>query len=401
MASTVMTGTTSFSSRAPPGEETQTKLNALSNQFDNFFGDLEEETAVRKKAEDSRVTRIERELGRLEKAINVETRRRIEATKAIQLQYEEKLEAMQTSFREQIKASTDALRAEIRGLHDHIARLEARMDEERENREREIQRHNHDVLSKFDAHTKEFEIEKVTRLEREAQLLKRIGDEAFRVQQKIAQERIHRDGEIVQMKDEFWAATKSRDKADEVFKSEMLRKMGVVQRELDVETKARELSEEQLVNAINDYTKALQDGLRVINRTRDARARASGRPSSSREPYAQSQPRAGLGGAVPMMYVRVKRKNQTMFVYAEPSDTVGALKGKIEGIVQVSPAEMRLYADTESSAHAMADKDTLEKLGVQPEQALALVFKLPGTDDFEPIEIASDAAQLGDGEKAD
>lgn len=110
----------------------------------------------------------------------------------------------------------------------------------------------------------------VTRLEREAQLLKRIGDEAFRVQQKIAQERIHRDGEIVQMKDEFWAATKSRDKADEVFKSEMLRKMGVVQRELDVETKARELSEEQLVNAINDYTKALQDGLRVINRTRPA-----------------------------------------------------------------------------------------------------------------------------------
>jgi len=111
-------------------------------------------------------------------------------------------------------------------------------------------------------------------------------------------------------------------------------------------------------------------------------------------------------------------------------------------LLQVSPAEMRLYADTESSAHAMADKDTLEKLGVQPEQALALVFKLPGarqragrlgangrmdrslrgsrdaritphrrlcaraavragTDDFEPIEIASDAAQLGDGEKAD
>lgn len=88
------------------------------------------------------------------------------------------------------------------------------------------------------------------------------------MQQKIAQERIQRDGEIVQMKDEFWAATKARDKADEVFKSEMLRKMAVVQRELDVETKAREQSEEQLVNAINDYTKALQEGLRVINRTR-------------------------------------------------------------------------------------------------------------------------------------
>ena len=104
-------------------------------------------------------------------------------------------------------------------------------------------------------------------MEREAQLLKRIGDEAFRIQQKISQERIARDGEIAEMKTEFWQATKSRDKADEVFKSEMLRKMAVVQREIDVETKARELSEEQLVNAINDYTKALTDGLKVINRT--------------------------------------------------------------------------------------------------------------------------------------
>lgn len=344
-----MTGMTAFSARAPPGEETVTKLNALSSQFNNFFGDLEEETAVRKKAEDSRVARIERELGRLEKAINIETRRRIEATKALQVQFEERLDGIQAAFREQIKSNTEALHAEIAALNDKIGQLEVRMDEERENREREIQRHNKDVLDKFDAHTREFEIEKascmgharergvfdlehvlcilqrfgevkllllsvhnrakasltlpkqdcqsllrlhaarssphparnrrriplccaeqVTRLEREAQLLKRIGDEAFRIQQKIAQERIHRDGEMVQMKDEFWAATKTRDKADEVFKSEMLRKMAVVQRELDVETKARELSEEQLVNAINDYTKSLQEGLHVINRTRPA-----------------------------------------------------------------------------------------------------------------------------------
>mmetsp|Transcript_17351 Transcript_17351/g.44878 ORF Transcript_17351/g.44878 Transcript_17351/m.44878 type:complete len:273 (+) Transcript_17351:2-820(+) len=267
MASTAATSGV-FMRGPPPGEETQTKLNALSEQFNSFFGDLEEETAVRKKAEESRFVRIERELGRLEKAINVETRRRIEATKLLQQQFEDKIDALQHSFREELKKNTEMLQAQIVELNSKVGELEVRMDEERENREHEIQRHNKDVLEKFDAHTKEFEVEKVTRLEREAQLLKRIGDEAFRVQQKIAQERIQRDGEIVQMKNEFWAATKARDKADEVFKSEMLRKMAVVQRELDVETKAREQSEEQLVNAINDYTKALQDGLRVINRTR-------------------------------------------------------------------------------------------------------------------------------------
>eukprot|EP00966_Prymnesium_polylepis_P293172 6771401-Prymnesium_polylepis.1 len=47
---------------------------------------------------------------------------------------------------------------------------------------------------------------------------------------------------------------------------QMLRKMAVVEKDLEVETKNREASEEQLVNALNDYTQALQDGLRIVNR---------------------------------------------------------------------------------------------------------------------------------------
>jgi len=78
------------------------------------------------------------------------------------------------------------------------------------------------------------------------------------------------------------------------------------------------------------------------------------------------------------MHLRVKRKNQTMFIWAEPTESVESLKGKIEAIVKVSITEMRLYADLLATSHVMADKETLDKLGVQPEQELALVFKLPG-----------------------
>ncbi|EOD13061.1 hypothetical protein EMIHUDRAFT_256943 [Emiliania huxleyi CCMP1516] len=51
------------------------------------------------------------------------------------------------------------------------------------------------------------------------------------------------------MKDDFAAALEVRDKADEVFKAE-----------------ARLASEEQLVAALNDYTTALQDGLKIVHR---------------------------------------------------------------------------------------------------------------------------------------
>ena len=59
---------------------------------------------------------------------------------------------------------------------------------------------------------------------------------------------------------------KAREKADEVFKGEMLRKMAAVEKDLEIETRNRQASEEQLVNALNDYTRALQDGLRIVNR---------------------------------------------------------------------------------------------------------------------------------------
>ena len=106
----------------------------------------------------------------------------------------------------------------------------------------------------------------MTRLQREAATLKRVGDEVFRVQQKLTSERTTREAAIVQMKDDFAAAVKARDKADEVFKAEMLRKVTAVERDLEVETAAREASEEQLISALNDYTRALQDGLRIVNR---------------------------------------------------------------------------------------------------------------------------------------
>jgi hypothetical protein len=78
------------------------------------------------------------------------------------------------------------------------------------------------------------------------------------------------------------------------------------------------------------------------------------------------------------IYLRIKRKNHTIFVHTELTDTVEALKTKLEAIVKVPRAEMRIYADVDSTLHPMADKDVLEKLGVQAEQQLALVYKQPG-----------------------
>jgi hypothetical protein len=250
------------------------KLNAMADDFNNFYGDLEEETTIRKQAEEQRVVRMERELGKIETVLATETKRRIEASKALQTMFEAKVVAMQREFKAELRGAFEPLQSQIDALVARVEQLELTMENERRDREKEIQKANKEVLDKFAVHQKQFEVEKVTRLQREAQTLKRVGDEVFRIQQKITAERTAREAAIVLMKDDFMAAHKAREKADEVFKSEMLRKMAVVEKDLEVETKNREASEEQLVNALNDYTRALQDGLRIVNRASGAQPQA-------------------------------------------------------------------------------------------------------------------------------
>jgi len=243
------------------------KLNAMADNFNTFYGDLEEETSLRKQAEETRAVRIERELEKIEQVLATETKRRIEAGKALQNMFEAKVQAMQKEFNAELRACFEPLQAQIDALVSRVELLEVTMENERRDREKEIQKANKEVLDKFAVHQKQFEVEKVTRLQREAQTLKRVGDEVFRIQQKITSERTAREAAITLMKDDFMTAQKAREKADEIFKSEMLRKMASVEKDLEVETKNREASEEQLVNALNDYTRALQDGLRIVNRS--------------------------------------------------------------------------------------------------------------------------------------
>eukprot|EP00803_Ostreobium_quekettii_P011117 evm.model.scf_3155.2 EVM.evm.TU.scf_3155.2 scf_3155:8496-11961(-) len=139
--------------------------------------------------------------------------------------------------------------------------------EEKEERQTEISRLEQDAASKADDLAANVDDERVARLEREAHTLKRVGEDMFRVQEKIADEAALRESEIGKLRNELQEVAGSRNNSESKFQAVVLEEVTQLKEKLKIETEARIQEDEEIVNAINDYTRALQDGLRIVSQS--------------------------------------------------------------------------------------------------------------------------------------
>jgi len=121
------------------------------------------------------------------------------------------------------------------------------------------------LMLKIDASKAGLDDEKVSRLEREAQTLKRVGEDVFRLQERIEQEKSQREAALHSMQSELNEVAGGRNLSDEKFQALILGEIAALKSKLQVERDERVCEDEQIVLAINDYTKALQDGLRIVS----------------------------------------------------------------------------------------------------------------------------------------
>ncbi|ELR14939.1 ubiquitin family protein [Acanthamoeba castellanii str. Neff] len=85
----------------------------------------------------------------------------------------------------------------------------------------------------------------------------------------------------------------------------------------------------------------------------------------------------------PPIYIRVKRKNQTIFLYADASEKVADLKGKLAKINEKSADELALIFND-----AKLDNDkTVGDYKIENDQVVYLVYKKDGSDEFEEVDI--------------
>ena len=81
------------------------------------------------------------------------------------------------------------------------------------------------------------------------------------------------------------------------------------------------------------------------------------------------------------MYVRVKRANQTVFMYCEPGDSALHLKEKVGVVLKQKPEDIKLYF---KDAPISEEAKTLGELNIENDNILYMCFRLPNGV-FEPL----------------
>ena len=96
-------------------------------------------------------------------------------------------------------------------------------------------------------------------------MVKRLGDLESKADDKIEANRINLDNRLIQIRSEMEDIYRMSSSGEDKFEQFALEEVASLKNSLIIETQSRESADDDLVNALNHYTKALQDALRIIN----------------------------------------------------------------------------------------------------------------------------------------
>jgi predicted DNA-binding WGR domain protein len=103
------------------------RLTHVAERFSQFYNDLESEKEHRRLAEEQRRTGLVDQVNKLERSMEAEIKRRMEADKALQVTVEAEMKAMQEAHHQQMRdvqmsmnASVDALSRTLADLHREL-----------------------------------------------------------------------------------------------------------------------------------------------------------------------------------------------------------------------------------------------------------------------------------------
>ncbi|CAD7925753.1 unnamed protein product [Amoebophrya sp. A25] len=240
-------------------------LGSLQERFQSFEKTMEEETKRRREAEDSKLHVMRESMGKLEKTLNSEIKRRVESNKALQGMFEAQIGTVEEKLEAIFVEKLNHLQLAVDELSDRMSLVERDFATERDRYIRDLEDKSQMVSKDVQVLQETFDSEKAKRNERDNMIQKRLLEHEQRAEARLEQERVSREETYGELKDQLEEAKRHRARGDEKFQTFILEEVASLKNGLVLESEAREQADDDIVQALNHYTKALQDALRIVN----------------------------------------------------------------------------------------------------------------------------------------
>jgi len=237
----------------------------LVERFSGLERRLEVDTKARKDHEEHALSSIKDTLARLQFTLDAEIQRREETNNGLQAAFDsqaasvkDKLEEVFMERFEQVQSTLDSLNERMGDIEKGFARSRGRYVKEAE---------DHAVLVKkeVDAIRSGLRLELDNRKEREAEISMRMQVAEASTAEKLVRGQQVCDQKFQHLLEALHESRICREAGDRRYQARVIEEVSTLKDSLVSETKAREAADDDIVNALNHYTKELQRAMRTVN----------------------------------------------------------------------------------------------------------------------------------------
>ena len=220
---------------------------------------------MRKEKEEHSLAQVTIQLTAAERALTMETQRRIQSTHTIQKSCTQKIQEMERNFERILNERSLRMEERLVSVQQKVEELTNRFEVEKESVPKDMNERGNELKEMLNTFQRELSEERTDRLNREGRILKQMEDNSSTIFGAIELETNKREEIVYGLQSRIEENERQRTQNEQELQSKLQTEMDELKGMIDREEKERQLGDEEIVNALERYTQQLQSSLSVIS----------------------------------------------------------------------------------------------------------------------------------------
>eukprot|EP00922_Rhytidocystis_sp_ex-Travisia-forbesii_P039063 GHVS01058162.1.p1 GENE.GHVS01058162.1~~GHVS01058162.1.p1 ORF type:complete len:260 (-),score=46.38 GHVS01058162.1:593-1372(-) len=247
----------------PTASRLRNQLSMVRERFEGFDDVIAGEAKKRKDTDDVRYQVYTESLYRIQQALNMEVQRQAEASKALRESLQKMTNDMLGGLQTEVIKRIEASQLEVHSLAVRCQKLEAHLADMKGQMPSQLQA-DAVVLFRDIRQLKEgLDAERADTANRDTQIGKSIAEMQHSIQTKLTEEASSRDEQLGSLKGGLDKLSRAGDSKVQQFRGLVFEEMTNLKNGLTGANQAREQSDDEILQALQQYTSSLQKGLRM------------------------------------------------------------------------------------------------------------------------------------------